>query len=293
MGALPLLDERDEVMGPSKILAFAGAAAALITTTAAIAADFPAARPQQIATESSGWYLRGDIGVGIQHFKSFDFTQTAGGAWPASWRIDQKDLKDTFFLAAGIGYAWNNWLRVDVTGEYRAAAKFKAVGIYFNGVERGFDIYDGDHAAAVFLLNAYVDLGTWWSITPFIGAGVGGAYHMVSALSDTGINTDGFGASSLRYADKDHANWAFAWAAHAGVAYTVTNGFKVELAYRYLNMGSAQTAEVLCGAAGCGVGGAPRAYYHLRTIDSHDIKLGVRWLLQPEPVYQPPLMRRG
>jgi opacity protein-like surface antigen len=77
------------------------------------------------------------------------------------------------------------------------------------------------------------------------------------------------------------------------LAYTVTPGFKVELAYRYLNMGSAQTAEVLCGAAGCGVGGGPRAYYVLKNMDSHDLKLGVRWMLQPEQVYEAPLMRRG
>ena len=54
------------------------------------------------------------------------------------------------------------------------------------------------------------------------------------------------------------------------------------------------TAEVLCGAAGCGVvGGGPRAYYTLRDMDSHDFKLGMRWMLQPEPVYQPPLVRKG
>jgi opacity protein-like surface antigen len=73
------------------------------------------------------------------------------------------------------------------------------------------------------------------------------------------------------------------------LAYAVTNSFKVELAYRYLNMGSAQTPEMLCGAGGCPNG--PRAFYHLRNMDSHDLKLGVRWLLQPEPVA--PLMLRG
>ena len=77
-------------MGPTKMLAFAGAATALITTTAAIAADFPAAMPppQMVRTpaETTGWYLRGDIGVGNQHFKSFDFTQTNGNNWPATWR---------------------------------------------------------------------------------------------------------------------------------------------------------------------------------------------------------------
>jgi opacity protein-like surface antigen len=283
-------------MGPTKLLVFAGAAA-LITTTAVVAADLPAAMPPTVrapAAEVSGWYVRGDIGVGIQHFRSFEFSQTADPAWPPTWRVDQRDIKDTFFFAAGLGYAWDNWLRFDVTGEYRAAVNFKAVGSYDNGVSgRAFNHYDGNHAAAVFLANVYLDLGTRWSFTPFIGAGAGGAYHMTSALTNTSINTDGLGASGFEYASSNHSHWRFAWAAHAGVSYAVTSGFKVELAYRYLNLGSVQTAEIECDATGCSTGSGPRAYYHLKDLDSHDLRLGVRWMLQPEPVYDPPLMRRG
>jgi hypothetical protein len=41
-----------------------------------------------------GWYLRGDIGVSAQRYKTFDHTQTNPNfAWPASWRIDQYDLR--------------------------------------------------------------------------------------------------------------------------------------------------------------------------------------------------------
>ena len=37
------------------------------------------------------------------------------------------------------------------------------------------DTYHATKTEWVVLANAYVDLGTWWCITPFIGAGVGGA----------------------------------------------------------------------------------------------------------------------
>jgi opacity protein-like surface antigen len=286
-------------MGTVKLLALAGATA--LVSTASFAADLPRPYSPQIApvqvVDTSGWYLRGDIGVGAQNFKSFDFTQTnvaTGGAWPASWRIDQRDIKDTMFFGIGVGYQWNNWLRFDITGEYRADVKFKAVGSYDSGApggSRAFDVYDGDHSALVVLANAYIDLGTWWCITPFIGAGVGSAYNRTAALSDTGINTNGLGAGAFGFANADHAQWGMAWAAHAGLAYQVSSNFKVELAYRYLDMGNAVTAEVLCGANGCGgVGGGPRAFYTLKNLTSSDIKLGVRWLLQPEVA---PLMRRG
>jgi opacity protein-like surface antigen len=286
------------------VLALAGATA--LANTAAMAADFPPAMPPQqyiqAPVDTGGWYLRGDIGVGRQNFQTFDFTQTnvaTGGVWPSTWRIDLKDIKDTVFIGGGIGFQWNNWLRTDITAEYRADVKFKAVGSYVNFPNpdqgRAFDVYDADHSAIVALANVYLDLGTWWCITPFIGAGVGGAWHRTAALTDIGLNTDGFGSSAFGFADKESTNLSLAWAVHAGLAYNVTNNFKVELAYRYLNMGDAKTAEVNCGGAGCNtVGGGPRAFYTLTNFDSHDFKLGMRWMLAPEqPVYSPPLMRKG
>jgi len=48
--------------------------------------------------------------------------------WPASWRIDQKDAGDAFFIGGGVGYQWNSWLRFDATAEYRAKASFNALG---------------------------------------------------------------------------------------------------------------------------------------------------------------------
>jgi opacity protein-like surface antigen len=285
------------------LLALTGAISLLSTAT--LAADLPPPLPPPMVrapvVETGGWYLRGDVGVGMQRFKSFDFTQTnsaTAGPWPATWSIDQKDIKDTFMVGFGVGYAWNNWARFDFTGEYRADVKFKAIGSYVNfpnpTLGRASDFYDGDHRAAVLLANFYVDLGTWWCITPFIGVGAGGAYHTTAALSDIGINTNGLGASAWGYAQNSASNWSFAWAAHAGLAYNVNERFKVEFSYRYLNMGNAKTAEVICGATGCGTGGGPRAYYTLTGMDSHDLRIGLRWMLVPEqPMYAPPIMRKG
>jgi opacity protein-like surface antigen len=277
------------------ILALAGASTLL--STASFAADLPPPLPAPIyrapIVEAGGWYLRGDVGIGVQNYKSFDFVQTAGGPWPTTWRIDQKDIKDTYIFGGGIGYQWNNWLRFDFTGEYRADVKFKAIGTYFNGTDRAADVYDGDHSAVVVLANLYLDLGTWWCITPFVGVGAGGAYHKTAALSDLGINTNGLGASAWGVTANDHTQWNFAWALHAGASYTVTPSFKVEVAYRYLNMGNVNTSEVLCGASGCGTGGGPRAYYTLTNFDSHDFRIGVRWLLQQEPAPVFPLIRKG
>jgi len=284
-----------------KIALFAGAALAAAFTSAQ-AADLPPvmqARPiAPVVVEefTGGWYLRGDIGVGAQKFKEFDHTQTNNAfVWPASWRIDQKEMGDAWFIGGGFGYQWNSWLRFDATAEYRAKTKFKAIGSYteFCPGGRCFDLYDGNHSAVVVLANAYIDLGTWMCLTPFIGGGVGFAYHNVSAIHDIGFISNG--TTGFGYGQNDFSESKFAWALHAGVAYNVNNNFKMELAYRYLNMGNVNTGVIDCASGGCSTGAGPRAFYTFREMESHDVKFGMRWMLAPEavPAYMPPLVRKG
>ena len=72
------------------------------------------------------------------------------------------------------------------------------------------------------MANAYVDLGTWWCVTPFIGAGIGTSYNRISGFQDTDAFVQG-GApiNSVFYGD-DAGKWNFAWAAYAGLSYQVT-----------------------------------------------------------------------
>jgi opacity protein-like surface antigen len=305
-------------MSRVKILAVAGAT--LLASATAFAADFPPAMPPMQPTivppppvvESSGWYLRGDVGVGYQSFSEFEHTSTNSSfVWPASWEINQKEIGDAAFVGFGIGHAWNSWLRFDVTAEYRTKAKFKAIGSYSEFCPLGgrcFDVYDGFHSSSVFLANAYLDLGTWWCLQPFVGIGAGGAYHRIAAIHDEGFLDNG--ATGFGYADSDKTSFTFAWAAHAGIAYNYSDKIKFEFAYRYLNMGSPESAVIGCAASGCATTGA-RAFYTLSDLQSHDFKIGIRWMLQPEqvtpayapapvyapppaPVYAPPpLMRKG
>jgi opacity protein-like surface antigen len=287
-------------MGYVKSLVLAGVAAFVIVP-GAFAADLGPAPPPMLPRVqapveefASGWYLRGDVGVGSQSFKEFDHTATNSAfVWPASWRIDQKDIKDTAFVGFGVGYQWNNWFRTDVTGEYRQSTKGKAIGSYteFCPGGRCFDVYDFDHQSSVFLANVYADLGTWWCLTPYVGVGIGGARHNISALSDVGFISDG--TTGFGIADKDQVTWTMAWAVHAGLAYNVSNNLKLEFGYRYLNMGSPDTAVVNCNSAGC-AGNGPRALYTLTDMTSHDLHIGLRWMLN-EPVVPmaPPIMRKG
>jgi opacity protein-like surface antigen len=184
----------------------------------------------------------------------------------------------------GIGYQWNNWLRFDVTGEYRAKAAFRGFDIATDDFGNVFpDQYFASKFEWVFLANAYFDLGTWWCLTPFVGVGVGMAYNRIHDFKDDNIPW-----ASVAFGETT-GKWNFAWALHAGVAYKVTPGFTVELAYRYIDLGDAQSGDLVTYLGGNMVNNP----MHFRDITSHDFKMGVRWSLDAMPVYAPPLIRKG
>ena len=110
-------------------------------------------------SDLSGWYLRGDIGFSNQSVGSI-FNANYSDFLSVS-NID-KGFDAAPLFGLGIGYTINNWLRVDVTGEYRGKANFHAldVGALPGG---GFadDRYFGSKSEWLFLLNGYVDFGTW------------------------------------------------------------------------------------------------------------------------------------
>jgi opacity protein-like surface antigen len=271
-------------MGSVKLLAATGAAV-LLTMTAAKAADLPAflPPPPPPPVEFGGWYLRGDIGFSNQQVKNlFNVLNNDPGV---SVRTVDASFDAAPFFGLGVGYRLNNWLRFDVTGEYRGSANFHGLEIVsFNGTVIGTDEYRARKSEWLVMTNAYVDLGTWWCVTPFIGAGIGASYNKISSFTD--INTPNLGVA---YAP-DSAKWNFAWALHAGLGYQVTPGLTLELAYRYLNLGDAQSGDIIT------FDGTNNRFNpeHFNTLTSHDIKLGVRWMLEPElPPPPPPLMSKG
>src|SRR5436189_791107 len=156
----------------SRVRIAALAAAALIAgVQAASAADLPVMPPP--AMQFGGWYLRGDIGFSNERVRDITFVDPAGNV-PVQRNLT-KGFDSAGIFDLGIGYQFNPWLRVDVTGQYRMKAHFQGV----NSVDQGGGNFlaesdFGSKSEWVVLANLYADLGTWWGVTPFVGAGVGG-----------------------------------------------------------------------------------------------------------------------
>jgi opacity protein-like surface antigen len=254
---------------------------------AALAADLlppppPLAPPVPIEVVS-GWYLRGDIGFSNQDVDKLDNALYGNGLVQNL----NKGFDSAPFAGVGIGYKFNNWVRTDLTTEYRGKASFTGLDRYadsFLPTGWGTDSYTATKSEWTTLANVYFDLGTWNGITPFVGAGIGMSRNTISDFTDTNVVT-----AALAYG-REHSQWEFAWALYAGLAYQVTPNFTVELAYRYLDLGEAQSGDLI------GYNGANSSYNPMKFKDltSQDVKIGLRWLLGPttaaaEPY--PPLVR--
>jgi opacity protein-like surface antigen len=277
-------------MRRAKTLSLAGAAALL--STASLAADLPPPvyrQPVPVAVVASGWYLRGYIGAGNQFLSEISHPDFATA--PMFTFLDKGGFDSAPFGGGGIGFQWNNWLRVDGTLEYRGKAAFHALDRFFNpwqfsGPAFNTNQYTATKSELVALANFFFDLGTFWCFTPFIGASAGVAQIKIDHFRDVNVIAGGGG-----WADSA-TQTNFAWALSAGAAYKVTPNFAVELSYRYLNLGDAKSGTLV--NLDPTVPPTTFAPVTFHKIQSHDIMLGVRWMLQPDvPLYAPPIIRKG
>jgi opacity protein-like surface antigen len=267
-----------------KVASIAGALA--LFATVANAADMPSLPPVYIPPVeeyAAGWYLRGDIGMtnqGVKNMFNSDYNRVTS--------VDnvQKDFDSAMLFGLGVGYQWNHWLRTDVIGQYRGKANFHGFDITHSVGVPGSDEYRASKSEWLFLANVYADLGTWWCVTPFVGAGIGVSRNTISSFMD--MNTPNGGVA---YGDTV-SKWNFAWALHTGISYKVNSQLSLEFGYSYVSLGNAASGDLKT-FDGTNARVNPMEFQGLY---SHDLKFGVRWLLEaPQPSYQmqPPLMRRG
>jgi len=229
-----------------------------------------------------GWYLRADMSAYNMTYN----TDVFGSLTNAN-----------FGATLGAGYQFNSMFRVDLTYDYMTP--FSRNKVYYSaGTGTGQSVaytlanfgllpkygcpVDADSnnpgnvfsvgcsanswnkvTANVYLMNAYLDLGHWYGVTPYIGAGAGLAYvRTQSSLTYRFVDGTSYGDGNsycggstglggiscfhLGYINNigpHTTDYNFAYALMAGFSYDVTNLLKVDLGYRYLNMGSNVSAQ--------------------------------------------------
>jgi opacity protein-like surface antigen len=206
------------------------------------ALERPAAHSEYL---TSGWYLRGDLAYRFQHIgasSSGDFTQVPN---PTSAKQDNAYV---FGLGAGIK---RDWIRLDVTGDYGWRSKYKAE---YTGGE-----FTGDLETFTVLANGYIDLGTWYGVTPYFGAGIGAANLIFSSYQNANATAP---MPSTAVPD---SRWNMAWAVMAGLSYSITPNMLVDIGYRHVDMGD--------------ITGGPNDQLTVKKLTGDEVRLGFRYLL--------------
>jgi opacity protein-like surface antigen len=237
------------------------------------------AQPPVVYEEASygGWYLRGDVDYHWSDYRGGDYITYGPPAGTGAF--DFGNLKGSLSLGAGVGYKVSRYFRTDLTVDWMFKSKFRGqtTGTAC-GLPTCVSVDESSYSALLLLANAYADLGTYHGITPYVGAGIGGAHIRWDDLHNTvgGITTIHRGASG----------WRFAYALMAGASYCLTDRTSLDVGYRYTHINGGRQFEY-APVAGPGFD---------KGIDIHEARAGLRYQFggnsecyEPEPIaYEPP-----
>lgn len=225
------------------------------------AADLPPApmldSGEDVVEVGNGWYLRGDIGyVDYSRMRDIPFGPVGTGSLTGE-RVDE-----AVSFGGGIGYQLTNMLRTDITIDHRLGASFSGIRPDPTLTIRD----DVDFESTTYLLNGYVDLGSWSGVTPYLGGGIGAASNRFTNVTREVTLGNAF-VSRIDLPRYTATN--FAWALMAGVAADLGSGFKVDIGYRYMHLGDAHSR--LDGI---------QAGIRTKDVNSHEFRIGARYMIE-------------
>lgn len=223
--------------------------------------------PAEVQVASvSGWYLRGDVSYDIMRMRggNYDITNSSTG-YVGGNSFDKTTLKDTANIGIGAGYQFNNYLRSDVTLDYNFRTTFNGSTAGFCGSGDPCNSDDISHMTLFSLLaNAYVDLGTYGSVTPYVGGGLGVSHVDWDVLS----NSDPDGT----FIHGGTSSWRFTWALMAGASVDLTCNLKADVGYRYRHVNGGPMFNSISFNSGVKVGpGRDNGF------DIHEVRAGLRY----------------
>lgn len=256
----------------------------------------------------SGWYIRGDVGITSDSLPTVSLSSslaaqtvgTQGATIPPGGEATQavnnifgsNHSSTNWVFDAAAGYRVNNYLRLEAEYAYWAGptnnisggqvvCPYALQGLSSQStpvVELGYlynvnDTCDGylksRQTNNLMMANAYVDLATFYGLTPYVGGGLGMnvsaqkgslTYYQTSDGSVYAANLTPTGTFPNLWTDQNgnplspqpkiafaQQNWNrtfssvkynAAWALSFGVGYQLTPAATLDISYRYLNMGT-------------------------------------------------------
>jgi opacity protein-like surface antigen len=259
----------------SVLTAVAPAALAVLATLAlpAVAADLGGPRsvkdgyaPMPSYGTVSSCYFRGDVGGSFSADPDIRWPVTDAGGSLITDKVSNASIDNTWLIETGIGCgSGSRGLRADVTLGYHGQRSIEGTtGPWTGATATANAKLHSSLTTYTAMLNGYYDLGRWNAFVPYVGAGVGLAYHQMHEVSFT----DHPDLTGVIAGDNDVS---FAWSLMAGVGYQISDRAILDFGYRYIDMGQAASARHDNG----GTTTNPKVV--VDDIAAHEFKVGLRY----------------
>jgi len=290
------------------------AAIALLSASSAFANDYNSGVVTKTPSDGytdvefgSGWYLRGDITYNVNGRSSASVTTVpaiSGG------NFVQTDYDDAVGARVGAGYYVSPNFRLEASVETLFNSEFDGVfqrsyggsrvdaagGIDFfdsNGQItgstspafigtfttpiNGTETVDASYTANNFILNAYYDLNSVGTITPYVGAGAGFSriateetrtFNCIpgAAVETCAFPPGGAGEATTTTRSRDDEYWAFAYQLSVGAAIAIDERMKLDIGYSYTNVDDGDEISYSDGTAVSDEG-----------FELHQVRAGIRY----------------
>jgi len=193
----------------------------------------------------------------------------------AGSNVSNVDIDDAWFGDVGVGCGQgSHGFRVEAVLGLRGSKDIKGDPAIYEGSVIGQptpghvpevidDPLHTDVTSYTMMLNVYKDLGKWGSFVPYVGAGLGVAYHR---MGETYFTQN----PNLVNRIEGNNDLAFAWSLMAGLAYQISDRAVMDFGYRYIDMGKIESGRLDSGGFG-------NPAVVVDDLASHEFKVGLRY----------------
>jgi opacity protein-like surface antigen len=219
----------------------------------------------------AGWcYLRGDVGYSVSSdpVVNWPVTTFASGSTVYLGHAVRDEAMESAWLGeigAGCG-SGDSGLRGEITFGYRGKRHIQGEPYDYVSPGGGGNVNNPLHtdmSTYTLMVNGYYDLGNWRGFVPYVGAGIGVAWHDMDEVYFTG-------APFLVNHIQGKTSTALTWSLMAGAAYQISDRAYLDFGYRFISLGDAKSGRI-------DSAGFVNPEVDVRDMYAHEFKIGLRY----------------
>ena len=218
-------------------------------------------------------YFRGDVGYSWSNKPDLSWPVSNYAAGPpvaynyVGDTVSNSKMDNTWFGDVGLGCGMGSYgIRGEVMLGYHGNRKIQGEPITYIGGPTTGPLTDPLHTSMssyTLMFNGYKDLGNFNGVVPYLGAGVGASYNKMSEVYFT---DNPFLLNRI----EGQSRLSLAWSLMAGIGWQVSDRTILDLGYRYMDFGKANSGRV-------DNTGAINPAVHLDHAGAHEMKIGLRY----------------